>query len=116
MTRAGMWARVSRDLHFDGIALHLVQYKRTPEGQSVGMVATEVVMEEMAQGAFFPEPSVRLSQEAAVQLMDEMWRTGIRPTEEGTIGQLNAVEGHRDHLTKLLDQVLPHAMRAGYDA
>ncbi len=42
-----------------------------------------------------PDPVFRLETEKAQELMDSLWRCGIRPTEgRGSAGQLAAVERH----------------------
>lgn len=52
-------------------------------------------------------PAFQLDDTAAQDLIDELWHLGIRPSEgHGSTGQLAAVEKHRDHLTRLLDQTL----------
>lgn len=55
----------------------------------------------------YEDPVLSLSESDAQDLIDELWHLGIRPTEgHGSTGQLAAVEKHRDHLTRLLDQTL----------
>lgn len=45
----------------------------------------------------------QLDQDGAQQLMDELWRAGIRPTEgEGSAGQLAAVRDHLKDLQRLV--------------
>ena len=53
-----------------------------------------------------------LSEDTAQQLMNELWRAGLRPMEgTGSPGAVAAVERHRDDLRtiafKLLEQVCP---------
>jgi hypothetical protein len=58
--------------------------------QSVQMVA--VTREQRDNEA---QPFMRLGAEQAQQLMDELWRCGIRPAEgAGSVGQLGATERH----------------------
>lgn len=48
------------------------------------------------------EPTLKLSYESARRLMDELWRCGIRPTEEGTAGQIEAMAAHLQDMRKLV--------------
>ena len=48
------------------------------------------------------EPSFHLSFEAAQALMDALWRCNIRPTEEGTAGQVAALEAHLQDMRRLV--------------
>lgn len=48
-------------------------------------------------------PAFSLSPEDAQQFMDELWRTGIRPTEgAGSVGQLAAVSRHLEDMRTLV--------------
>ena len=51
-------------------------------------------------------PCVFLKKEVAHQLMDELWRAGVRPTEVGSPGQLKAVENHLQDMRKLTFELL----------
>ncbi len=48
------------------------------------------------------EPTLTLSLESAQRLMDELWRCGVRPTEEGTAGQVAAMQAHLQDMRKLV--------------
>ena len=49
------------------------------------------------------EPFARLEIEAAQQLMDELWRCGLRPTEgTGSAGSLAATEKHLKDMQKIV--------------
>lgn len=41
----------------------------------------EVVMKKVSSEAFMSPPSVRLSHDAAQQLLDDLWQTGLRPKD-----------------------------------
>ena len=56
-------------------------------------------------------PAIRLQDEQAQELMDDLWRAGFRPAEVGTAGQLAATERHLKDLQELVEQVLPRALR-----
>lgn len=63
-----------------------------------------------------PEPTCRLSPEAAQQLMDQLWQVGIRPTEgTGSAGSLAATQQHlndmRAIVSKQLEVPLNHAVQ-----
>lgn len=48
------------------------------------------------------DPFMRLKPEDAQQLMDELWRCGIRPSqEEGSTGQAAATQRHLDDMRTL---------------
>jgi hypothetical protein len=48
-------------------------------------------------------PTMRLSPDDAQQFMDELWRTGIRPTEgAGSVGQIGAVKAHLEDMRTLV--------------
>lgn len=48
------------------------------------------------------EPAFTLSFESAQRLMDELWRCGIRPTEEGTAGQVAAMQAHLQDMRRIV--------------
>lgn len=45
-------------------------------------------------GHFISSATLELSDPTAQRLMDDLWHIGIRPTEEGSAGQLAAVSHH----------------------
>lgn len=50
----------------------------------------------------YSEPTVRLDMEAAQDLIDALWRCGLRPTEgHGSAGQLAATERHLADIRKI---------------
>lgn len=58
-------------------------------------VARPVVFEEQDIDQVVVEPMLKLRQEAAQRLMDELWRAGLRPSEgSGSAGSLAATERH----------------------
>ena len=75
--------------HFD-IGLYMVSADKKTR-------AVNLVMERLPDdgGCVSNEPFATLEKESAQQLMDDLWRCGIRPTEgEGTAGSMRAVERH----------------------
>lgn len=58
------------------------------------LAARPVVMAPVPEGLRF-DPALTLEPEQAQALMDELWRTGLRPTEgSGSAGSLAATERH----------------------
>ena len=48
-------------------------------------------------------PTINLSHDAAVKLMDELRRVGIRPSDgEGSVGQIGAMKEHLNDMRKLV--------------
>jgi len=70
-------------------------------------VATNVVFETVSPGVA-SNPAISLRPEEARNLMDELWRAGVRPSEVGSPGQLKATERHLEDMRtltfKLIDQ------------
>jgi hypothetical protein len=66
---------------------------RQPNGRL--SVMRPLVFEEIEEGAYIGEPALSLSVTESQQLMDELWRCGVRPTEgTGSAGSLAATERH----------------------
>ena len=54
------------------------------------------------QPNFYQEPALRFQPEEVQQLMDELWRVGLRPTEgTGSAGSLAATEKHLNDMRKI---------------
>ena len=67
----------------------------------VTFLAQPAVMAQIAENAEF-QPFVRLGPQQAQQLMDELWRAGVRPAEgAGSVGQLGAVQAHLADMQKI---------------
>jgi hypothetical protein len=66
-------------------------------------VAKEVTFEALENGQYFPAPIAYINYEDAQQMMDELWKCGIRPTEgAGTAGSMAAVEKHLEDMRKIV--------------
>lgn len=64
-------------------------------------VATDLRFEKIERGRAVP-PTLRVTTEAAQTLMDDLWNSGIRPTEgSGSAGSLRATEKHLSDMRKL---------------
>jgi hypothetical protein len=56
-------------------------------------------------------PVLKLRESEAQQLMDQLWRCGVRPTEgKGSAGQLAAVQAHLADMRELVAQKLKVAL------
>ncbi len=60
------------------VSIHLYQDSATG-GKSF---VSSLTLEETPVGGFAPEPALRLTEAAAQQLMDDLYREGIRPKNE----------------------------------
>lgn len=66
------------------------------------MVAEPLTLREMKDGEYINEPTMRLQNQEAQQLMDELWRCGLRPSEgTGSAGSLAATEKHLVDMQKI---------------
>lgn len=77
-------------------------------------VVTDLMVKhyESTDGCLAVDPFVTLCPTEAQQLMDELWRCGIRPVEgHGSVGQLAATENHLHDMQALvfrwMDRALP---------
>lgn len=76
----------------------------TPTAYATAITMQAISMHEAPPDA---EPLLRLEQHEAQNLMDELWRAGIRPTNgAGSTGQLAATERHLDDMRKLTTRLL----------
>lgn len=94
-----------------GIELYLARSRRNAQGKIE--VVTGMTFEEIEDaGITVPyDQVVSILNDDAQELMDDLWHTGLRPTEgSGSAGSLLATEKHlkdmREINTKLLDKVL----------
>jgi hypothetical protein len=61
-----------------------------------------VTMEPMEELGYVKEPTFQLDPLQAKQLMDELWRCGIRPTEADSPGELGATKRHLEDMRTLV--------------
>lgn len=95
--RRANWARE--------IELVFMQLTHLEDGGIVQSVALPLTMKDLPSNAWAQqmEPTVRIHQDAAQQLMDELWQCGLRPSEgTGSAGQLKAVQDHLADMRKLV--------------
>lgn len=83
--------RCQREPWKDGVEVAVFQ--KHPTGRV--MYAERLTMRELTPGEDIGEPTMRLSNQEAQALVDELWRCGLRPSEgAGSAGSLAATERH----------------------
>lgn len=76
-------------------------------------IATDVVFTEVEEG-IIKEPSFRLEVEDAQVLMDDLWKSGLRPTEgSGSAGQLAATQKHLEDFRNIVQNLLEVSFKEG---
>lgn len=96
--------RAQRDAFNDSV--DIMVYRRTqqdgvPSHEYAAPVAFCPVTPEAREMVLIP--TLTLRNEAAQQLIDELWRAGLRPTEgTGSAGALAAVERHLEDMRSLV--------------
>jgi hypothetical protein len=66
-------------------------------------VAASVTMVAIEPQQILPDWGIRLTKEAAQELMDNMYRCGVRPTaEEGNAGSLASTKYHLEDMRRLV--------------
>ncbi len=97
--------RAEREWMRNSIALHLFTES---SGDGVGSVAKPIEFMTVEEGELFGEPLMRLKMDQAQQLMDELWRAGLRPTEgTGSAGAMAATERH----LKDMQTIVMHSLK-----
>lgn len=87
-----------RNIYHDGVALYACKF--TTAGRMD--VATNLVMSEMPEGSF-TEPFLRLTNQEAQELANELYAAGIHPTQAaGSAGQLDATRKHLEDMRALV--------------
>jgi hypothetical protein len=89
----------------DSIGLYLFEY---PHSELFGPTSTKaftaapVTTVEVDEAAALPPAMVTLTGAEAQNLMDELWKVGIRPTEgTGSAGSLAATQRHLDDMRRI---------------
>lgn len=94
--RMKMEVRCQREPGKDGVEIAV--FEKHPTGRV--MYAERLTMRELPSGEYIGEPTMRLKNNEAQMLMDELWRCGLRPNEgsgsegSGSAGSLAATERH----------------------
>lgn len=64
---------------------------------------SDLVLDSMAEGQILPPSPLSLDESAAQLLMDELWTSGLRPSEgTGSAGSLAATERHLADMRRLV--------------
>jgi hypothetical protein len=76
---------------------------RRDDGPYKVSVVKDIVFETLEEGDPIPEnmPTFTFHRMDLQNLMDELWRNGVRPTEHGSEGQLAALENHLQDMRHL---------------
>ena len=91
--------RVQRNLACGLYEIWLLEWR--PESSQCA-VSTSLLMKDLEEGSLLPPPPVSLSGGEATQLMDELWKAGVRPTTEATGGEIEAVKYHLEDMRRLV--------------
>lgn len=116
MTKSIKPEDIDRDLVDLEIRLHHVPWDlRTPFcllGRSIGprnerrqFMATNVTFEPVEEGQLL-QPTFKLRRDQVQALMDELYRIGVRPSEQGTAGELEATKAHLKDMRALVAKAI----------
>jgi hypothetical protein len=95
--------RAEYQIYRDRFALHAWQDK--PNG--LRGVLVDCIMENRTSDTACPEPSLFLDRGGAQQLMDDLWRAGIRPSDRKELpGETQALREHVSDLRKITFKLL----------
>ena len=85
-------------------ALEIHCFARTASGDIAVFKPAEMTFLKTEEEKYSDHPPVLTIQSGEAQnLMDELWRAGIRPTEgAGSVGQLSAVQAHLEDMRTLV--------------
>lgn len=83
------------------IELYIYLHKRE-DNFSYQMHGSEIL--KVKHGDRPPGPSFSISIQEATRLMDMLWRAGIKPSEIGTVGHLEATKYHLEDMRKLVSK------------
>lgn len=101
MMKQGLRFHIERRDYANSYALYVAQFR-----DGVRSDMKHCTFERVENGLMpSPEPPLSLLPEEAQELMDELYLAGIRPSEEGTAGQLAAVKYHLEDMRKLVFKV-----------
>lgn len=96
-----------------------IDVERTPFGQNIEVLLTYTstagvtsiaeppIFRELAPGEYPTSATFSISQQRAQDLMDQLWRCGLRPTEgTGSAGSLAATERHLTDMQAIVKGLL----------
>jgi hypothetical protein len=78
---------------------------RSSGGPLGNQIALPLTFSPMVEGQKI-DPTLGLSFEEAQSLMDELYRAGMRPSEEGSPGEINALRNHLKDLKDIVGALL----------
>lgn len=71
-------------------------------------IGQPIIFKRSVDGGMIEAPTLQLTKKQLVDLMDELWRAGIRPSNgEGNIGQIGALKDHLDDLRRIIHELTP---------
>ena len=83
--------RCDRQVWMDSVGVYVFDASETGKHTAWKLVPSD----EFYEGDVYPAPTMSLKMGQAQQLMDELWRVGLRPSEgSGSAGSLAATERH----------------------
>lgn len=88
-------------LHDSGFSQYVnLYFRRVTDGRQY---VAEPLSMSFAEAGSMVDPACRLDQTSAQELMDDLWRCGLRPSEgSGSAGQLSATERHLSDMRRLV--------------
>ena len=82
-------------------AVEMIGFQK-PVGSTLRLISAELTVTEHEPGAYIGEPTFSFSDDEAQQIMDELWRAGIRPNNgSGGIAHAEAMQSHLDDMRRL---------------
>lgn len=82
-------------------SIDIIVFVDGPDEDKVG-IARPLTFEKVDRFMAYGDPTMSLRPDAAQQLMDELWRCGLRPTEgTGSAGALVATQRHLEDMRKI---------------
>lgn len=97
--------RAARKPWGDGVDFLIMERSWNQDRNAPRRVVTALTVSDIAPGSFY-EPTVTLPDEAAQQLMDNLWAVGLRPTDaKASPGALASTERHLEDMRRLVFKV-----------
>jgi len=95
-----MFIRAERRIINNSIAIMIGQFDSNGD---VSAIAQPLTMEKIDNPGIYRDPSIEIATEQAQELMDELWRCGLRPSEgSGSAGSLRATEKHLEDMRNIV--------------
>lgn len=112
--------RLERDFARGGFNVYLLCYEWPVNGKSRRWLLSNVTLTQVPDGGWLPyEPSLYLDGSGlgahiapgAQDLMDELWRLGVRPSDQPKGDNTHDLRVHLQDLREIITRVLPSALR-----